>query len=74
MTASNGETSVRRLASEILLKVDIQKAYADILLDQRIKTQRLQERDRALLTELVYGTLRWAPWQKRIHSLEICCG
>lgn len=59
MTASNGETSVRGLASEILLKVDIQKAYADILLDQRIKTQRLQERDRALLTELVYGTLRW---------------
>ena len=59
MTASNGETSVRRLASEILLKVDIQKAYADILLDQRIRIQRLQERDRALLTELVYGTLRW---------------
>jgi len=59
VTASNRETSVRRLASEILLKVDIQKAYSDILLDQRIKTQRLQERDRALLTELVYGTLRW---------------
>lgn len=59
MTASNGETNVRRLASEILLKVDTQKAYADILLDQRIKTQRFQERDRALLTELVYGTLRW---------------
>ena len=59
MTASNGETNVRRLASEILLKVDIQKAYADILLDQRINTQNLQERDRALLTELVYGTLRW---------------
>ncbi|MDP2601787.1 MAG: 16S rRNA (cytosine(967)-C(5))-methyltransferase RsmB [Deltaproteobacteria bacterium] len=59
MTASNGEPSVRRLASEILLKVDIQKAYADILLDQGIKTQGLQQRDRALLTELVYGTLRW---------------
>jgi len=59
VTASNGETSVRRLASEILLKVDIQKAYADILLDQGIKTQGLQQRDRALLTELVYGTLRW---------------
>jgi 16S rRNA (cytosine967-C5)-methyltransferase len=59
VTASNGQTSVRRLASEILLKVDIQKAYADILLDQRIKTQIFQQRDRALLTELVYGTLRW---------------
>ena len=59
MTASNEETNVRRLASEILLKVDIQKAYADRLLDQRINIQKLQERDRALLTELVYGTLRW---------------
>ena len=59
MTASNRETSVRRLASEILLKVDIQKAYADILLDQEIRTGKLGERDRALLTELVYGTLRW---------------
>ena len=58
MTASNGQTSVRRLASEILLKVDTRKAYADILLDQSIRIQRLQERDRALLTELVYGTLR----------------
>ncbi|MBI1995262.1 MAG: 16S rRNA (cytosine(967)-C(5))-methyltransferase RsmB [Deltaproteobacteria bacterium] len=59
MTASNGETSVRRFASEILLKVDNRKAFADILLDQEIRTGKLGERDRALLTELVYGTLRW---------------
>lgn len=59
MTASNGETSVRRLASEILLKVDTRKAFADILLDQGIRTTALGERNRALLTELVYGTLRW---------------
>lgn len=59
MTDSNLEASVRRLATEILLKVDTRKAFADILLDQGIKTSRLAERDRALLTELVYGTLRW---------------
>ena len=59
MTASNGGTSVRWLASEILLKVDTRKAFADILLDQGIRTRRIEERDRALLTELVYGTLRW---------------
>ena len=59
MTVSSGETSVRRLASEILLKVDTRKAFADILLDQGIRTRGLAERDRALLTELVYGTLRW---------------
>jgi 16S rRNA (cytosine967-C5)-methyltransferase len=51
--------SVRQLASEILLKVDIKKAYADILLDQTLKTPTLDDRDRALLNELTYGTIRW---------------
>ena len=51
--------NVRQLASEILLKVDTQKAYADILLDHALKVAAFDERDRALLTEVVYGTLRW---------------
>jgi 16S rRNA (cytosine967-C5)-methyltransferase len=51
--------SVRRLAGEILLKVDTRRAYADILLDQALQIADLDERDRALLTELTYGTLRW---------------
>jgi 16S rRNA (cytosine967-C5)-methyltransferase len=50
---------VRQLASEILLKVDTRKAYAGVLLDRSLKDPVLSERDRALLTELVYGTLRW---------------
>jgi 16S rRNA (cytosine967-C5)-methyltransferase len=54
-----GPKSVRQLASEILLKVEVRKAYADILLDQALKTRTLDDRDRALLTELTYGTLRW---------------
>ena len=54
-----GKKSVRQLASEILFKVDTRKAYADILLDQALRTTALDERDRALLTELTYGTLRW---------------
>jgi 16S rRNA (cytosine967-C5)-methyltransferase len=55
----SGKKSVRQLASEILFKVDTRKAYADILLDQTLRKTRLDERDRALLTELTYGTLRW---------------
>lgn len=51
--------NVRQLAAEILLRVDTAKAYADILLDHRLKSATLDSRDRALLTELVYGTLRW---------------
>ena len=59
MNASSDVKSVRQLASEILFKVDSQKAYADILLDGTLKATHLSERDRALLTELTYGTLRW---------------
>ncbi len=49
----------RELAVEILLKVEKRKAYADILLDHVLKKEPLSARDRALLTQLVYGTLRW---------------
>ncbi|MGH7797146.1 MAG: 16S rRNA (cytosine(967)-C(5))-methyltransferase RsmB [Candidatus Binatia bacterium] len=58
-SAEKTKESVRRLAAEILLKVEIRKAYADILLDRTLRTAELDERDRALLTELTYGTLRW---------------
>jgi 16S rRNA (cytosine967-C5)-methyltransferase len=54
-----GNKGVRQLATEILAKVDARKAYADILLDRSLKSTELSDRDRALLTELVYGTLRW---------------
>jgi 16S rRNA (cytosine967-C5)-methyltransferase len=58
-SADQKKKSVRQLASEILLKVDTQKAYADILLDHALRNATLDERDRGLLTEVVYGTLRW---------------
>jgi len=51
--------SVRELASEILVKIESQKAYADLLLDKTIRRTVLSERDRALLTEITLGTLRW---------------
>ena len=44
--------SVRQLATEILLKVDTRKSYADVLLDHSLKDAALSEHDRALLTEL----------------------
>lgn len=49
----------RELAVEILLKVEKRDAYADILLDHVLRKELLSTRDRALLTQLVYGTLRW---------------
>src|SRR5918995_3839952 len=41
------------------VRVDIDKAYADILLDQILERGTVSEKDRSLLTEIVYGTLRW---------------
>jgi 16S rRNA (cytosine967-C5)-methyltransferase len=71
------EETVRQLAAEILFKVDIRTAYADALLDHTLKSTPLEDRDRGLLTELVYGTLRWRgrldarlrPWVRR-HLME----
>lgn len=48
----------RRLALEVLLRVDQEKAYANVLLDARFRRQKLSARDRALATELCYGVLR----------------
>jgi 16S rRNA (cytosine967-C5)-methyltransferase len=58
-SAERRSSSVRSLAAEILLKVDSKNAYADILLDQALRARAFDPRDRALLTEIVYGTLRW---------------
>jgi len=52
------ETS-RALAAEILDAVERRKAYADILLDRTLRGKSLSPADRALLTEIVYGALRW---------------
>ena len=51
--------NVRELATQILVKIDTRKSYADRLLDHALESYILEARDRALLTELTYGTLRW---------------
>lgn len=50
--------SARQAAFEILLRIDRERSYAEILLDQTLSRGGVAERDRPLLTELVYGTLR----------------
>ena len=58
-TASESRETARGLVADILVKVETRKAYADVLLDQTLKAKSLSSPDRALLTELTYGTLRW---------------
>src|SRR5262249_9083575 len=57
--ASDSRPTVRELAADILFKVETREAYADVLLDHARKTRALSPQDRALLTELCYGSLRW---------------
>ena len=51
--------TARGVALEILRRVEADRAYADRLLDRLPDRASLDARDRALATELVYGTLRW---------------
>lgn len=56
-------TSPRALALEILNRIESTDAYADILLEEAFRKYPLKDVDKGLLTELVYGVLRW---EKRI--------
>ncbi|MFQ6041695.1 MAG: 16S rRNA (cytosine(967)-C(5))-methyltransferase RsmB [Candidatus Poribacteria bacterium] len=51
--------SVRKLALEIVLRWEEKKSDVSGILDRVIRAERLQDVDKSLLTELVYGVLRW---------------
>ncbi len=48
----------RRAAFDILMRIEKERSYADILLDRELSAGTLTGPDRGLLTELVYGVLR----------------
>ena len=49
----------REVAARVLERVEADAAFADVALDAELTARRLQARDAALATELVFGTLRW---------------
>lgn len=50
----------RRIALDILLRIDKEDTFADILLKDVLNREvRLKQPDKALIHELLYGTLRW---------------
>jgi len=49
----------RRVAFEVLLKIYERKAYSSVLLNATFAKKKLSSREKNLITELVYGTLRW---------------
>jgi 16S rRNA (cytosine967-C5)-methyltransferase len=50
--------AARRVALEVLLRIDREGAYANLVLPGALARSGLDERDRAFVTELVYGTTR----------------
>jgi len=52
-------SAARAVAARVLERVETEAAFADLALDAELSRRRLDPRDRALATELVYGTLRW---------------
>ena len=60
-TGSKGSGSAgkaRTVAHQVLIRVARDGAYADIALNAVLERAHINEQDRALATELVYGTLR----------------
>lgn len=51
----------RRIALEILVRVDIEGAFADVLLGSRL-AELDNSADRRLVTQLVLGTITWRGW------------
>jgi 16S rRNA (cytosine967-C5)-methyltransferase len=49
----------RSVAHDVLVRVETTDAFADVLLSHRLASTRLPPAERALATELVYGTLTW---------------
>ncbi|MCB9725576.1 MAG: 16S rRNA (cytosine(967)-C(5))-methyltransferase RsmB [Spirochaetaceae bacterium] len=56
---SAGPTAPRVIAIRVLERVQRAGAYADLALHHALVQSRMPAADRALATELVYGTLRW---------------
>ena len=56
MSASGSEA--RRLAAQAIERIDVDGAYANLVLPAMLERSDLDQRDRAFVTELVYGATR----------------
>lgn len=56
--AGDAGVAVRRLALDALVRIDTEGAYANLVVPALLERSGLEQRDRALVTELVYGVTR----------------
>ena len=66
MTKQRRAPTARSVAAEVVVRVLRDKAYAAAALDADLeRNMQLDARDRALATELAYGTLRLLGWLEK---------
>jgi 16S rRNA (cytosine967-C5)-methyltransferase len=58
MAGDDPGARARRVAIEALVRIERDDAYANLALDSILKKSGLDQRDRGLVTDLVYGSLR----------------
>ncbi|MFC7372120.1 16S rRNA (cytosine(967)-C(5))-methyltransferase RsmB [Fictibacillus iocasae] len=58
MDNKRSKKTVRQLALDILMKIEQNQAYSNLLINQELQKSGLDERDKGLLTTLVYGTVQ----------------
>ena len=59
MKAAPVKDAARRTAADVVLAVERDGAYANLLLPRLLRERRLSSQDAAFTTELTYGALRW---------------
>ena len=59
MSKPTQPSRARQTALQILHAIDAAQAYADVALRQTLQDSPLDRRDRAFVTECVYGVVRW---------------
>ena len=65
--------SARRIALEVLYKIEAKNAYSRVALDSALSSHELSKEDRALVTELIYGVIRrlnTLDWVLNTYSLK----
>ncbi len=65
-------TNARAVALELLMAVEFDDAYANLLLPKLLASSTLDSRDTGFCQELAFGTLRWQLFYDRV--IEECAG
>ncbi|MGM0501579.1 MAG: 16S rRNA (cytosine(967)-C(5))-methyltransferase RsmB [Bacillota bacterium] len=52
-------TTARKLALEAIYRINEENAFSNLVLNELLNKSNLEQRDKALVTQLVYGSVRW---------------